>query len=178
MVDTMRETRAMVLCALPYPPLPVECEKMLSDSMMTASELDVTTSHTLLAQCMNSAVLKNDMAANNARKARQIQVLQEFLHELVTVGFELRGEPLYQFYCKHALKHIGTYFDVSCPPDIRFKPYSYMTVGDKSHAKMVEYCLAQGILYQEKPDARRISRMDLAKLLVLIRSRVGETHPL
>lgn len=181
MADPTRETRTMVLCALPYPPLPVDVQKMQADCMMTEQDLDVTTTHSLLAQCMNACVIRNDDHMNNVRKSRQVEVLQGFLHALATEGFELKDEALYHFYCKYTLKHISTYFDDNCPPDVRFKPYSYMTVGDKSHAKLVEYAIAQGILFEEnqtEEQVNEIKKMNLNQLLLLIMKRMGESQPL
>lgn len=171
----------MVLCALPYPPIPVDVEHMMPDCMMTENDLDVTTTHTLLAQCMNACVLKNDQSLNNSRQGRQVIVLQDFLHGLATEGFELKDEALYQFYCKHSMNHIATYFDANCPPEVKFKPYSYMTVGDKSHSKLVEYAIAQGVLFEEnqtKQQVARIRKLPLNQLLSLIVKRMGASQPL
>jgi len=178
MADPLRETRTMVLCALPYPPLPVKVGKLQADAMIIERE-EVTTLHSLLAVCMNDSVNKNNKEANDIRRDKQIQVLKEFLHDLATEGMELSGEKLYNFYCKHSYKHLSTYFD--SPPAIMFEPYSYMTIGDKSHNKLVEYCAAQGVLYEEpgaESQAERFKKLSQAQLLLLCRLRMGQSMPI
>lgn len=171
MADPLREQRAMILCALPYPPLPVEVGKVEGNSMILSDETAVTTTHTLIAQCMNACALKNDVVFNKQREQRQRLVLQEFLHRLAQIGFLLEGEKLYDLYCEFSYKHICTFFQEGEHPQVNFQPYHSVCVGDQVHKKIVEYCNAQDILFKEP--ARNYSYMSLNALLKVSRAKMG-----
>ena len=162
----------MILCALPYPPLPVKVGKVAEDALVVEGET-VTTTHALLAQCMNACVMKGDSAMNQERQERQKRVLQEFLFKLAQVGFLLNGEELYRFYCEFSYKHLATYFKEGEPLDVQFLPLEYISVGDKVHKKMVEYFDGQSILFREERDVSKSGAIDI---LLLCRERIGRAE--
>lgn len=175
-VDLNRETRAMILSALPFPPLPVEVHRVENDAFLTSGST-VTTTHTLIAQCMDACVLKGDQEFNRQRKARQIEVLQEFLYKLATDAFRYSKDELYHFYCEFSYKHICTFFDERDYPDVRFLPFGYVAKGDPVHRKIVEYYLAQGIIMNDTKSKtpQEVAVLDLGGILLLIRDRLGHS---
>jgi hypothetical protein len=179
MVDTLREPRTMILCALPYPPLPITVNSVAADELVLTGDLTVTTTHSIIARCIHACVELNDKEFNKTREAKQRHVLQEFRHELGCGGFDITDpEKLYKFYCKYNYKHICTYFKDNEPrPEVNFLPLDHMAVGDKYHKKLVEYHNAQAILFDEK-DAGDVSHLSAHKILFLLRDRMGHSEDL
>lgn len=170
MEDAFREQRTMLLVAQIFPPLPVMVGKVSEDCNMVDYET-VTNSHALLARCIDECAARNDEKRNKIRKEKQIRVFREFMEMLAKTGFWLEGRALYDVYCEFSYRHISSYFDT--PPEVKFMPYEYMSVGDKTHAKLCEYFRGQGILFQEKntPD---VSNKPLGEILLLLRDRLGK----
>jgi hypothetical protein len=175
MADPLRETRAMYLCALPYPPLPVIVNRIEDGTCMLSGVEAVTTTHALIAQCINTCAIRNDDKLNFERKARQQKIFSEFLHGLADKAFFWDDHRLYDFYCEYNHKHICTFFNENDKPDVRFKPWDYMVKGDESHQKLVEYFNGQGIIMEEKeiPD---VSMLDTINILILLRNRMGRSE--
>jgi len=174
MVDSIREMRAMALVALPFPPLPVEVQKVASDSLI-ADGVEVINTHDLFAQCINACAAREDKDLNSKRKENQIKVLREFLADLCHRGLSLEGEDLYRLYCEHSYKHICTYFRENDKPEVKFMPYSYIAKGDKCHKKLIEHFIAQGILFEEK-DISNLSKkaggFTVGRILCMMRERL------
>lgn len=168
----MREMRAMMLGALPYPPLPVEVGKV-EDMQITGST--VTTTHTLIAQCVQVSMQKNDQAENERRQKRQKLVLQEFLRRLAEIGFLQDGHDLYRLYCEFSYKHIGTYFPEGFPLDLRFLPLEYIAVGDATHQKMVEHFNAQSVLFKEET-IEDVQNLPAILILRKLRDKLGHAE--
>lgn len=175
MADPLRETRAMMLSALPYPPLPVEVDKIEDGTCILSGQTGVTTTHALLAQCVNACALRNDDAANFERKQKQLKVLQEFLHSLAAKGFLWNDERLYYFYCEFNYKHLCTYFPDGNNPEVRFKPWDYIVKGDACHQQLVDYYRAQGVIFEEEVIAD-VSGLDVVSILILLRDRIGRSE--
>jgi hypothetical protein len=175
-VDLNRETRAMILSCLPFPPLPVEVHRVEGDACLT-SDITITTTHALIAQCMDACVLKNDPEFNKKRKALQIQVLQEFLYKLASEAFRYTKDDLYHFYCEFSYKHICTFFNKNDRPEIRFLPYGYVVKGDPVHRKIVEYYVAQGIIMDDSKTKtpQEVASMEMGDIFLLIRDRLGHS---
>lgn len=174
MVDSIREMRAMVLVALPFPPLPVEVGKVAGDGLVVEG-VTVTTTHDLLAQCMNACALRDDVKVNKERRERQVGVLRGFLADLCERGVGLDGSDLYDLYCQHSYRHLCTYFKEDDRPEVRFLPYSYIAKGDKCHKKLLEHFVAQGVLFQEKHTdelAKRAEKYSVGRVLCLMRERL------
>jgi len=70
--DPLREVRTMILLSLPYPPLPVPVSRVEADAGVTCGEA-LTTTHTLIARCLNSSALRNAPAENDARRTKQME---------------------------------------------------------------------------------------------------------
>ena len=172
MVDSTREMRAMVLASLPYPPLPIEVERVEEDSMMASGGVD-TTSHTLISQCLNSAMLRNNQESNERRRIKTQQILHEFLFALASEGFEGDCDVLYRIYCDFTRRHISAYLEKDA--DVRFKPLSSVCRGDPIHNKMCEYMAAQDILFESKNKLTRkeLATHEYASLLLMARNRWG-----
>lgn len=180
MADTLREPRTMILAALPFPPLPISVHKIEKDSMTLEEDTEnsVTTTHSLFALCINECVRRNDQKFNEERQKKQMRVLEEFMYGLKAIGCTLKDEQLYHFYCDYSYRHLCTYFKDDDKPQIRFKPYDYVSVGDETHAKMVEHYIAQGIIFEEeeldKKARQTISKYEVGKLLELFRGRLAK----
>jgi len=172
MGDGNAEMRTMVLLSLPYPPLPVLVSKT-EDGKLSGE--DVTTSHSFVARGLDEAMARQDPAENRARKARQLEVFQRFLHAMATEGFFGTVERLYTIYCAFTLDHIATYFPPGHPVDIRFEPLSSITRGDKAHAKMAEYMASQSVLFEDATRIRRDQYMlqGYGDMLRACRDRLG-----
>jgi hypothetical protein len=176
MDDPLRETRCMVLLTLPFPPLPVSVARLEHEDSTVVNDAEaLATTHTLLALCLNQAVAQNDPRRNEERRGRQIRVLQTFLHDMAETGFDLDEEALYQFYCKHSLLHMATYFPEGKPPEVRFKPYHLIATGDPGYNKMVEYMAAQSVIFQDaQPKTRaHYDGQSFIELLRQARDRLG-----
>jgi hypothetical protein len=145
-VDSNREIRAMILCALPYPPLPVAVRRF-EDGNKLGDEV-VCSSHDLISQLLEVACVRGRGDDNAERQERQRGILREFLADLVKDG-PLDPPRLFEVYCQRTHEHIATY----CPngrglPEVRFMPFGYVCKGDKHHAKVCEYMAAQAILLE------------------------------
>jgi len=172
--DPNRELRAMLLVATPYPPLPVLAVRFEADDHRLQDE-QMVTSHTLLAKAFDEAILRNRPEENGQRKARQVQVLQRFLHAMATEGMHFGPEKLYQLYCRFTLEHLATYFPPGHPLDLRFQPLSSICKGDPCHAKMAEYMASQSVFYEDETPIRRHQyiQQEYAQMLLALRDRLG-----
>jgi len=175
MGDSLREIRTMILLALPYPPLPVSVAHVVADECRATGDAAVTTSHALVAQCLNGAVARADEAGNRARQPRQRAALQRFLHGMATAGFF--GTPLdvYGIYCGATLEHVASFFPEGHPLDLRFLPLDSVCAGDGTHRKMAEYLAGQSVLFQDDPPVPREAylRLSYPEQLLVARSRLG-----
>ncbi len=172
--DPNRELRAMILVSTPYPPLPVVVVRFGLDDHRLLDE-QMVTSHTLFAKAFDEAIMRNRPEENAARKARQLDVLQRFLHAIATVGFFCGPEQLYQLYCRFTLDHLATYFPEGHPLDVRFQPLSSVTRGDACHAKMAEYMASQSVFHEDPVQVHRYQYMeqDYIQMLLACRDRLG-----
>ena len=96
-MDDNREIRAMILCSLPYPPLPVEARHFEDGNRL--GETAVTTSHDILSHLLEVACVYKDAHADAERKSRQMEVFRCFLMDIVQNGM-VDTEKLYSIYCK------------------------------------------------------------------------------
>jgi hypothetical protein len=172
--DPNAEIRAMVLLTLPYPPLPVFATRVELDDHRLQDDALIT-SHTLIARALNEAVLRNDPRENDARKARQLQNFQTFLHAMAVEGFSCDSERLYLIYCRFTLEHIATYFPPNHPVDVRFEPLSSIVRGDRAHVRLAEYMASQSIYLQDPVPVSREQylKQGFHELLAVCRDRLG-----
>lgn len=145
-VDSNREIRAMILCALPYPPLPVSVRRFDEDNKL--GDEAVCTSHDLISQLLEVACIRSTAEENSERQKRQRDILRAFVFDLVKDG-PLHPPALFEVYCRRTHEHIGTYFSGGhLLPEVRFMPFNFVCRGDKYHAKICEYMAAQAILLE------------------------------
>jgi len=173
--DPNREMRAMVLLTLPYPPLPVMAARVELDDTRLGDEDEVITSHSFVAKGIEEAIVRGRHEENRARKSRQIDVFQRFLHAMATEGFFCNPERLYHIYCRFTLEHIATYFPPGHPVDVRFQPLASICRGDRVHAKMAEYMASQSVYCEDDPPVSRqqYAERDYHDLLAVARDRLG-----
>ena len=108
MADNNRELRAMILCALPYPPLPV-CARRFEDGNRLGDSA-VATSHDIISHLIESAAVMASGRQNAERRLRQQEVLRLFLKDLVQQKDLNDLSELYEIYCKHTRNHVASEF--------------------------------------------------------------------
>lgn len=175
-VDSLREIRTMVLLSLPYPPLPVYVRAVDALELSAQGELTETTTHTLLARCLNAEAERNDPERNARRKTRQSEVFQRFIQDMAVRGFDLEATELFDFYCDYSKQHLLTYFEEGeLRMDVTFARLEDAPKGSKTHAKMCEYMAAQSILFRDNPPKPRshYERKGYSSLLLMVRDRIG-----
>lgn len=170
------EIRSMILASLPFPPLPVEVSAVEEGGMVLGEER-VTTSHALLAQCLQIAAAKGDSCANKERHTKQIDIFRRFLHAMAVEGFEMSAEELYGLYCDYTRQQLESYFSDGHRVEILFKPMSYVAKRDSVHQAVCEYMAAQSILFEDPipTDVKFYQTKSFACMLEMARDRIGHT---
>jgi len=174
--DSLREIRTMVLLSLPYPPLPVYVRATDPLELSREGELTETTTHTLLARCLDAEVDRNDSARNQRRRQRQTEVFRRFLHDMAERGFDMEPPALYELYCEHSKQHLLSFFeDGELRMDVTFARLEDTPKGSKTHAKICEYMAAQSVLFNDTPPKTRAhyERKSVGSLLLMARDRIG-----
>ena len=171
--DSTQEVRAMILTALPLPPLPVVVQNLEDDGRVGA-EL-VQTSHDILSNLLLHACAMNDAKRNQERKRRQQEVLRSLVHHMCCRG-QLQPIPeLYETYCHHTRLHMSTYVPPEAPPlNIRFAPLASVCRGDPTHLRMCDYMAGQAVILDE-PNGRCAQDWlcrEYADMLALARGRL------
>lgn len=177
-VDSVREIRTMILLSLPYPPLPVIVRSTDPLELSAQGERAETTSHTLLARCLNAMAEKNDKERNARRMQRQSDVFRHFLFTMADSGFRMEPKDLFGLYCEFTRQHMLTYFEGDeLRTDICFGTLDDAPKGSKCHAKMCEYMAGQSVLFQDNPPKNRkhYEGKSYGSLLLMVRDRLGHT---
>lgn len=144
--DSTAELRAMILAALPYPPLPVMLTR-LEDGNVLGSEV-LQTSHDVLSNLLLHACARCTIKENKERQARQQNVLRSFIHSISKDGLQSMPD-LYKTYCWHTQKHIETYLSQdSNVPNMRFMPFDSVCKGDYVHTRACDFMAAQARLLE------------------------------
>ena len=143
LMDSNQELRAMILCALPYPPLPVSAKRFEEGNRLGDST--VISTHDIISQLLEAACVQKRLADNAQRMYRQMAVMDDLYTALNQVQ---DPSGVYSVYCKYSAGHIATYFPIGCAPELRFMPLDYCCRGDQVHKKLCEYMDAQIILEQ------------------------------
>ena len=165
----------MILCALPYPPLPVGVKRFEEGNRL--GEETVCSSHDLISQLLEVACIRCTVSENRVRQEKQRDILREFLADLVKSG-PLDPQQLYEIYCRQTHQHIGTYFpaadSASRLPEVRFMPFDFISKGDLYHSKVCEYVAAQAILLELQGGKATQDWMhyDFPALLTVARDRI------
>ena len=171
--DTTQEMRAMILTALPLPPLPAIVERLDADGRVC--EESVQTSHDILSNLLIHACARNSPSENSVRKERQHEVLRSLIDRMCNRG-QLQSIPdLYETYCLHTRLHMATYIpaDGRMPP-MRFAPLASVCRGDPTHLRMCDYMAGQAVILEE-PNGRCAQDWlcrEYADMLALARARL------
>ena len=144
--DHNRELRAMILAALPYPPLPVEARHFDEDGNQLGDSTMVT-SHDIISNLVEQAWTRDQSATSHEKMERQREVLRCFLSDLVRNGIPA-VDALYEVYCKHTRDHIATYYPKDHVPELKFFPLSHVCKGDKVHIRTCDWMAAQSRLLE------------------------------
>ena len=139
-MDSNREMRAMILCLLPYPPLPVTGRRFEENKL---GDSTVITSHDIISQLLEVACVKNQPGDNSRRKQRQEEVMEGLLSDLKGTT---DPAALYAIYCRRTAEHIAAYFPSGNAPELRFMPLDYCCRGDAVHKRFTDYMKAQSFL--------------------------------
>ena len=164
------------MLSLPYPPLPVYVRSVDPLELSAQGELTETTTHTLLAKCLNAEAERGDKERNARRRKRQQEVFQQFIQDLALRGFDMEAPELFEFYCEHSKRYLHTYFeDGELRMDVMFARLEDAPKGSKVHTKLCEYMAAQSILFKDEPPKTRAhyERKGFGSLLLMARDRIG-----
>lgn len=145
MADRNREIRAMILAALPYPPLPLVTCRHGEDNLL-GDRVEQTT-HDALSHLLEYHGGRNDEGSAMVRQERQRGVLREFLAALVKDGIQA-PPALYETYARYTRLHIGTYFEEGRQPEVLIPPYDVVCKGDPTHRRMCDYVAGQARLLE------------------------------
>lgn len=173
--DGNMEIRAMILSALPYPPIPVSLRRLDEDNRL--GDGVVQTTHDILSHLLEDACARHTVSQNKSRQQVQQYVLRQFLEELVKDG--LQSVPdLYKTYCKFSNMHIGSYLyavNSGQPlPEVRFEPLHSVCKGDVVHTSMCQYMAGQARLleFTDGLCAQDWACREYADMLVIARDRI------
>ena len=183
--DGMREIRAMIVAALPCPPMPVMASKEMEDDA-GFYESKCCSSHDLLAHLMNIACT-TATEKQNARRAKLQAALQAGLFDAVDAWKEEqkhKGEMLlppvewsYQVMSEFTRKYVQSYMsDPSKDQDVRFMPLGDVDRMHAVHVKALEFQKAQDMLYGKcSMITRDYDRMSYAELVQVSVARILES---
>ena len=172
--DSTQEMRAMILAALPYPPLPVQLRRLEEGNVLGGEVLQTT--HDIISVLLQHACAKNSVSENRARLGKQRAALQTLLQALAEKGMQAIPD-LYRTYCDHTLLHIAAYLgDGTTLPEMRFLPLESVCKGDACHLRMCDYMAGQARLLQldEGFAAQDWLCYEYAHMLTVARSRLME----
>jgi hypothetical protein len=177
--DETQELRAMILAALPYPPLPVTLVRV-EDGSAVLGDAVLQTSHDILSNLLKHACATNTVRENRERQAAQQELLRGFLQAIVRDGLQPPPQ-LFRTYCEFSQRHIATYIKgAKSAPEIRYEPLDSVCKGDAAHRRMCDYMAAQGRLLEltEGLSAQDWACREYADMLIIARDRlVGEVNP-
>lgn len=146
--DHTQEMRAMILAALPLPPLPVVMERLDEDNRVDAQT--VQTSHDVFSNLLLHACARNSESENTQRRAGQTRILRSLVDHLANRGQPQSAPEIYETYCHHTLLHAATYLpNQTGPPPMKFAALASVCKGDPTHRRMCDYMAAQAVILQE-----------------------------
>lgn len=180
--DGMREIRAMIISALPCPPMPV----MSSKEVDGVCDEHSCSSHDLLAHLMNVACAVCTQKQHQARAEMQARLQGELFDK---VDEWKRSQPdtalppvewSYQVLGEFTRRYAQSYMaDPSKEQDVRFLPVTDIDRYHTVHVKAVEFQRAQDVLYgkcsQDLIGKRAYERMSYPELVQVSIARILES---
>ena len=145
-VDQNRELRAMILAALPYPPLPVQARHFEEDGN-ELGDYTMVTSHDIISNLIEQSWRRDQTTTSPDRQEKQREVLRCFLRDLVKDGIPT-VDVLYEIYCTHTRDHIASYYPKGSSPELKFFPLAHVSKGDKVHLRTCDWMAGQSRLLQ------------------------------
>ena len=177
--DETQELRAMILAALPYPPLPVTLVRVEEGSAVLGDGV-LQTTHDILSNLLKHACAMHTVRQNRERQEAQQELLRGFLQAIVKDGLQ-QPPQLFRTYCEFSQRHIATYVQgLPSAPEIRFQPLDSVCKGDAAHRRMCDYMAAQGRLLEltDGLAAQDWACREYADMLTIARDRlVTEVQP-
>lgn len=156
--DSMREIRAMVVAALPFPPLPVMASREL-EGEASCTEQACCSSHDLIAHLMNIACTVATEEQNRRRAEVQAKIHADLFSAIdawQSQPQDKEGDPLflppaewsYRLMCDFSRRYIQSYMpDPEKTQDVRFLPLRDIDRAHMVHRKALEFQKAQDVLY-------------------------------
>ena len=156
----------MYMVALPCPPLPVslDVDTFVKTKPQSArdpnktSNVQVCSTHDLLAGLILCAMQRNNRALNNVRKVRQLAITKAFLIALDKLD-ESDTDSMYSACQVFTSQYIMSFGDPSFPtPTLRLHPMNYVQKGDKIHSSCCSWNAAQDIMHEEQVSEQRTAQ--------------------
>lgn len=178
--DENAEIRAMILLALPYPPLPVRCLRCVVGESTLGEEATITT-HDVISRLLEDALNRKTPTAHKEREQRQQKVCIDFMRELVDIcgQREIQPEELYQLYCRFTSAHIATFFDdQNSSPPLEIQRMDSVQVGDNVHKRVADFMAGQAILLGDKDSTHELwKNTPLPEMLLQCKERLVNEKP-
>jgi hypothetical protein len=153
MEPAIMEQIAMYMTSLPCPPLPMVLS--IAPEEGVAQEV-ICSSHDVLAGLLINAMSRNNVKANEARKAKQMAATRTLLAQCVEKAQD--AEEMYGLCQAFTAEYIHSFDDAgTCTPGMRFVDAKDVLQGDKIHKCACAWQAAQDILFVEKARRRNAS---------------------
>ena len=152
--DAMREVRAMIVAALPVPPMPVMASREVDGDLFSGSSC--CSSHDLLAHLMNIACTCATAQQNAARAELQIKLQADLFEAVDDWHRDEKDDTLvlppinwtYKALGDFTRKYVQSYMpDPTRDQDVRFLPVHDIDRTHPVHARAIEFQKAQDLLY-------------------------------
>ena len=145
-MDTNRELRSMIFCAIHLPPLPAVVKRLDSDDNAVIDDNATESSHSIIGSMMEWSAMANNGKANSTRLLAQTELFNKFKKDLSEMDVDTcTADSLFDFYGKNTRQWLNTYSTVG--DMLRFKPLHDIVRGDKTHMNMLGYAKAQHRLF-------------------------------
>lgn len=172
--DQNAEIRAMILTALPFPPLPIKAWTLEENSSQLDHQTAIT-SHDIISHLLELACNDPDKTIHEPRQKRQQLVLRGFLEEVMALENvdEIPPPKMYEIYCKHTARHVETFFLEGRVPPIEFLPMHVVERKDPVHTQMCDYMAGQAVLLGIEPStAKAFAGINYPYLLLEAKKRL------
>jgi hypothetical protein len=161
------EQIAMYMVGLPCPPLPVSLDvetfvkprkKGPSEETTTVANIQVCSTHDLLAGLILSAMQRNNKVLNDLRKIKQLAITKEFLITLDKLD-QKDTDSMYNACQVFTCQYIMSFDDPSFPtPSLRLHTMDFVEKNDKVHLACCSWNAGQDIMHEEQVSNRRTAK--------------------